>query len=75
MSKPDLGRHISIEEFKNMTEKEIFAHVFVAIKAITHLEVASKKADTILERSRSMFGAYNLKKNLDIGRQEYDDFS
>lgn len=73
MAKSDMGRHITLEEFRGMSEKEQFAHVFVAVKAITHLERAAKEATTILERSRSAFGAYNLKKNLDIGRGEYEE--
>ncbi len=73
MGKRDLGRHIGLEEFKRMSEKEQYAHVFVAIKAITHLEIAAKESDTLLERSRSIFGAYNLKKNLDVARRIYND--
>ncbi len=71
----DKGRHISLEDFENMPEKEKFAHVFIAIKAITHLEVAAKDSDTVLERTRSIFGVYNLKKNLDVGRKIYEDQS
>lgn len=66
------GREITLGEFWQMDERDQFAHVFVAVKAINHLEIASKEADTLLERGRSVFGAHNLKKNLEGAREIYD---
>lgn len=66
------GREITLDEFKQMDERDQFAYVFVAVKAINHLEIASKTADTLLERGRSVFGAHNLKKNLEGARDIYD---
>jgi len=72
MAQEDLGSNISLNDFRAMSEKDQFAHVFIAIKAITHLERASKEADTVLERARSVFGVYNLKKNLEVGKKIHE---
>ena len=68
-----MGREITLEEFRAMDEKEKFVHVFAAVKAITHLEKASKVATTKLERARSIFGVYNFKKNMNAAREYYDN--
>jgi hypothetical protein len=75
MAGSGMGREISLGEFEAMTEKEKFAHVFIAVKAITHLEIAGEKATTVLEKTRSKFGAYNLKKNLEEGRRLYEEWT
>ena len=70
-SPPHLGREIGLEEYNQMSEEDKFCYVFVAVAALTHLEAAAKEAGTILERSRSIFGVHNLKKNFKKAKDIY----
>ena len=71
-SGPGLGSRLTVEEYNELSEVEKFAWARVGMGAVAHLEIASKEADTILERTRSVFGVYNLKKNFEVAKKVYE---
>ncbi len=82
MTGESTGAGVTLEEFRQLSEREQFAHWYGTQIGLERLRTsAAYKPDgsdsnhTVREITRSKFGVINIRRNIAEGRKAYDDNS